>query len=191
MRTIFMSTASPDQPETERNERGGLLAWLLLSVVAVSVLAIAAVHAPARMKLLGLFALLYGLLAGWLLGKAARATSRRLSKLQLVLSFLLIATGQCGVTTESHRLHRAAVMQQFERSPEAKLPRADKMRQLLREGAHFSAYLQYRVSRLGAWPEPWPAVFWGFEVLVCGAAGTWLTARLLSIDNSHLEETDS
>ena len=191
MRIIFMSIASPDQPETERNERAGLLQWLLLSVVAVSVLTIVAVHAPARIKLLGLFAVFYGLLAGWLLGKAARATSRRFSRLQLVLSFLLIAAGQCGVTAESHRLHRAAVMQQFERSREAKSPRANEMRQLLREGAHFSAYLRYRVSPLGVWYEPWPAVFWGFEVLVCGAAGTWLTARLLSIDNSHLEETDS
>ncbi len=174
-----MSTASPDKPAARHYERAGLFGWLLLSVVAVSVLTIAAVHAPARVKLIGLFAVVYGLFAGWLLSKAVRVTTGHLSKLQLVLSFLLIAAGQCTVTVESYRLHKAAVMQRFEWSSEAKSPRADEMRQLLRQTTSFSAYLQRRVSPLGVWPAPWPAVFWGVEVLLCGAAGAWLTARLL------------
>ena len=43
-----------------------------------------------------------------------------------------------------------------------------------REKLAFTTFLRDRVSALGTWPAPWPAVFWGAEIIL--AVGTPLLA---------------
>lgn len=170
--------------------------WLLASTGAVAGLAVLAVHAPNRIKLLGLFAVAIGFLEGYGIGQFAqhgRVPSRRLVGLA---AFAIIVAGQIGATWEAHRLYDRTLREQYRADPTALFAgrvgfepgsaMAEILQETRRERAErldrltsLSAYLKHRVSAVGSWSQPWPAVLWGAEILIAGAAGTWIALRQL------------
>ena len=171
---------SHDEPASERGAVSAGLLWVLLSLVIVTAITLVAIQAPPRVKLIGLFAVGYGLLTGWLIALAAGPTRFVPGRPGVAVTFVLITLGQCGLALESHRLHRAAEFRTFEKSPQSRLPQAERLRHLLHEATRFSVYQRHRLSALGQWPSPWPMLFWTGEVLLAGALGTWLACRLWS-----------
>ncbi|MGH7128997.1 MAG: hypothetical protein ACREJB_00275 [Planctomycetaceae bacterium] len=157
-----------------------LLQWLLASSIVVTALAIAAAHVPGRFRLLGLFAVVFGLLCGRALAYLSRMLNLKRSRLVLLIAGLLIAAAEVGMTLESYRQFVAENERQLDAElrrqnvPAALLPAL--RRDFLAERTSLSAYLTHRVSELGDWPMPWPAVLWSVEALLGVAAGTWLFA---------------
>src|SRR4051812_23375463 len=110
----------PAASETGRRDPSAALwlAWLVLSALAVGALALVGVHLPASLKKLGLFAIAFGLLAGWLSNEIRLRLGRPLGRALLMSAavFALIAAGQVGMAVESARLRRA----EFDQTPEAR-----------------------------------------------------------------------
>ncbi|MEX2287287.1 MAG: hypothetical protein WD648_09375 [Planctomycetaceae bacterium] len=165
-----------------------LALWLLFAVVGLTALTLVFVHAPGRIKLIGLYAVVYGLIAGGALGLLARKLRLPSTMRLVVISFLLIAAGEMGIAIESHRVWAAGGWDAFDKSPTGKLAaevlinpgspadlRASLQESLDRQHEEFSfpGYLARRVSPLGAWPAPWPTVAWLAEVVLAAAAGCW------------------
>lgn len=202
------------------NPTARFLEWLLLSLVGLTLLTLAAAHAPARIKLLGLFAVGYGALAGWGLARLAEIVGGIGRTTVLAASVLLLIGGQVGLAWESHRLYAARERQRFENAAAPVLPQLlkgtgrvgtadsgtrvnaarklassvqrDRQRALARR-TRFDAYLTYRISALGDWSAPWPGIVWGAEVLLGTIAGTGLAARMLRANSRGpgVEETTS
>ena len=181
-----MSAQAPQPPQPRRP---GWLPWLVVSVLALAVAALAAAWAP---KMVGLFLIGFGLLAGGLLGWLARALQVR-GRLLIPLSCLLIAASLVGLTLRTHQIWAArtrALLQKSDAPPVLLPPEsleglpADIRRNFesaaaaRRPDLSFPAYLRDRTSPLGSWPAPWPALFWGTEIMLGAAAGTWLARRL-------------
>ena len=156
-------------------------------------------HLPPLVKKLGLFAIAYGLIAGWVAARLAsqfelRPTSR---SLRCGIVFLLIIGGQIGMAAEAHRIRQAAERQKLagdsKRATVLKLlgstsssgdskSNADleQMRRTLSgdQDMSFAGYLRYRVSELGEWVQWAGIAIWIVEILLGGLAGTWIFRRL-------------
>jgi len=189
-----------DGPNSQRGSRGGWLAVSLIGTVAVT---LTAVHLPGRVKLIGLFAVGYGLLVGW--GTSRLAATFRVRSRGLVVSFalLLAFVGQLGMAFESHRLfsarQRSAQKEQLKDSPMGRLllrnidsetppddPEQRKHYKAMREVLHppFSAYLKYRTRAITQYypslrdlPEQWPIVLWIVEGLLGTCAASVIAWR--------------
>ena len=163
-----------------------------MSAVGVTLLTLAAVHAPGRIKLLGLYALAIGLVAGFGMGSLSRMLNIGAAAPIVLITFLLIVAAQTGMAVESHRLWAAKAWEAFEATPQGRLaksttadPRAPAdfkagLQELIdrqRESLRFGDYLAHRISPLGEWREPWPLVFWLGESIVSAVAGTFVFWR--------------
>lgn len=176
--------------------------WLLLAVCCVAILALLSAHAPGRIRLIGLFAVVFGLVAGGILGTAARNLKFANTRLLVPLTFVLIACGEAGMTTESHRVYITTLKAVYEKDiPSLPLqlmkeqgsletPKLDVQQQMktagkisqsfhedrlqiLKEQSGFFRYLRYRISPLGEWAVPFATVFWICEVILGSLSGTW------------------
>ncbi len=169
-----------------------ILAWLFAAVVGLTALSVAAAHAPPRIRLIGLFTIGFGLLAGWTLSFLAKQILPGPRRVVTWLAFPLIASATFGMTWESHRQWTAAVERQRSGDKKASqlLDRLDSqsdlpadfkndLSQAVADKSGFTSYLRERTSALGAWKAPWPAVFWLCELLFGSLAGTWLARRML------------
>ena len=192
-----MADDSPDGPRNSVSGRAWALSrWLAAGAVFLTAWTLVCAHAPSRIKLIGLFALAYGLLAGLVLKHLARLAGLRPSWQLPALTFVLVAAGQVGLALESHRLYAAevqrniesdksraalALMLQTSEPPADPESRAlfDDMRQTLGAPSQtrFADYLQHRLSSLGNWPAPWPEVIWCLEIAASAAAAAWLASR--------------
>lgn len=194
-----MPDTAPQTPPP-RNSIAAVLRWLLVGAIGMTVLAIVGAHTPMRVRLLGLFSLVYGLAGGLFLGKVAGAFHLRRSGAALVASFLLIAAAEAGLTLESYRLWRAGQMARLERAAEEMRPlptvptsppppsglpslaqrqAAEVLLDAMRDDqVSFRRYLALRLTRRGDWPAPWPAVIWSLELLLGSAAGAWFARRI-------------
>lgn len=188
---------------------GAVASWLVMSVVAVAALSLTGAYVPARIKLLGLFAPACGLLAGWIVGQLARQNSAKNRRLVSAVSLVLLASGLVGMTIETHRRRAVQIRYQYGADPKTAMllhvmqndslvPHDDdstrgqqrmqdtfqlaaqQRKRRLEELTSLNGYLKHRVSPLGEWPFPWPAVFWAGEVFAGSIAGAWLAGRLAS-----------
>jgi hypothetical protein len=199
-----MAEPAPLQPEAVQSDvepggRGhGWFSWLVLLLVATAALSLLAVYLPARVKMLGLFAIGHGLVAG---GIAARLASIfELSPASRGASagvvFLVIVAGQIGMAVESHRLYRAELERVVAANPKrravlrmlqsVKTPDDPKTKQLTADvrktiGVHdtsFADYLQFRVSEIGVHSHRLAEAIWILEIGLGSLAGTWIFRRL-------------
>jgi hypothetical protein len=171
------------RPRPAGTDRGNSFAnvavWLLFAVVGLTALTLAFVHAPGRIKLIGIYDVIYGLAAGWALGLLARKLQLTATSRLTAVTFVLIAAGISGVAIESHRVWAAREWEAFTTSPTGRLanevlakPDAPaELRASLQESLDnqrsqisFEHYLARRLAPLGNWDEPWPAVFWLAEI---------------------------
>jgi hypothetical protein len=185
---------------------GRIACWLSSGSLLVAAVAWASIHAPPRVKVLGLFAVVTGGLAGWLLGRLAWGLGVRTRRVIVPLAFVMTAAGQVGVGLGAHRIWADGIRQQYQADPSGLLTGqiaapesisadpdqqaqyeqilADYFEQHREERAdtlaritRFGAYLQYRVSVLPDWFHAWAGVFWGLEIVLAGVAGAWVAGE--------------
>ena len=179
--------------------------WVLVSALVLTGLSIIAAHAPPRVRLLGLFPVACGLIAGWLLIRVAAGVRLQTSRVATLLATALIAASLLGMTFESHRMFAAKVRAQFasaapdllearwlsqppagataKERAQFKRVRQDlakarrDRRRLLSDRSSFRGYLAHRVLALGVWQSPWPELLWACEILLATTAGAFLFHR--------------
>lgn len=193
-----MDESASTAPSNSSNEsaRSSWLTWLLMSVVATAALALIAAHAPARIRLLGLFYVAFGVLIGFGMTRLAHVLDAPVSKWGLALTAaVLTVLGLVGSTLETIRLERAV---QSEMTTKEKLQAElqtsglpigqDQAGAKLSQGAiqwsvpaktTLASYLTRRTRPLGSWKTPFPELFWSCEMVVAAIASAW-TAFALS-----------
>ena len=186
-----------DRPQAKRLPVGRIAQWLLVSALAIAVFSLLCVHAPSRIKLLGLFAIVQGAVAGWLLGKFCRPMRVHFQTMAAVIGFVMIAVAQIGMSLEAYRLFAAAIREEYKDDPSAMLfnqsqapadpaerarlnqmieqnrrERADKLDKL----TSFTAFLINRVKALALAANAAIGFYVG-EILLSALVGAWLVAR--------------
>lgn len=196
---------------------GRFLKWLALGAVGLALLSFLAAHAPPRVKLLGLFAVGYGFLAGWGLSRLADLVDLSNRRVLISASLALILAGQLGLVWESHRLYEVRERKRLETTAQPLFPQLlqqtaklesgedlDNLRtaealasslqqerqRVLAERTRFQNYLKHRVSALGDWPPPWPLVFWCVETFLGTFVGVGVIHRMAP-PGREPAETDS
>ena len=192
--------------------------WCLASAMCLLLLSIVSVHAPERIKLLGLFPLATGALAGCLLALLADRLEVRGPWRIAVVAAVLIAGSQVGTLWLSYQryqerlpvsLQQSPLLQPDQLVPDETAELSDESRAALEQMRQdaiarkeqqqwrksLPGYWQQRLSAIGIWSEPWPAVFWGLEVLGASLLGGWLAgfgpwnpARKKDLDNPQPAE---
>jgi hypothetical protein len=78
------------------------------------------------------------------------------------------------------------------RQMRAELERGDALHRQRQEYLTFSGFLANRIPKeWGRWQPPWPAVFWGTEVLVGSTLGAWITLNTLRTASSGMVRGNS
>lgn len=193
------------------------LAWLLGSVVGIMLFAVVAAHLPDRTKLLGLFPLFWGAVAGAGLRWWANECHLESPRWLVGLSCVLLAAGEAGIVAEAWRVHRTELQRQFESDPStgflrqaqkqgtmpletAKSPEEaalhkqlqtemERVRELRRYALSLPAFLSRRLKRLGVLPQPWPEVFWAGEIVLGSLCGVWVLHQMGSPRSSLTKST--
>jgi xanthosine utilization system XapX-like protein len=166
--------------------RSSTLVWIAACLLATIAVSLVAAQAPPRIRLIGIFPVMLGLLIGglvvWLAEKLDAVASRRF---QVVAAMLLAVGGWGGLTWETFRRDEvlsvksanqelaARLMKEFEQqtnTPHLELDRPTTVKA-------FRAYLARRVQQLGDWSRPWPELFWGLELVMTGVAAGWVSTR--------------
>ena len=183
-----------------RTTAGAALRWLFVGAVGLAAMSLVCAHAPPRFKLLGLFAIVYGLSAGLFLGKVAEALGVYSRRFVLVASLVLIAAGEIGLTLEAFRVYRdteiEGVLAAGRRLPPAGggqgasagalAESARKVAEsLLSEQIRLGDYLVHRTRvkhDSPGWPGPWPVVLWWAEVIIGMVAGALFARSLVEAE---------
>jgi hypothetical protein len=193
-----MAAPVPEQPAAAPTRRNGWFSWLMLFLLATAAISLLAVYLPSRVKMLGLYAIGLGLLAGWLAARLAETfhVTRTKSAVTCAIVFVVIAAGQMGMAVESYRVYRTAeeralaanpkraaalqMLQSLNLPDDAKSEQAvaDVRKTIGTNGTTFVDFLQYRVSQIGIQSRRVATVFWVVELVLGGAAGTWIFRRL-------------
>lgn len=171
-----------------------LIVWFLLGAVVVGAVSGMLGAGPERIRALLLFPVAFGLLTGAALAFAAWESGIR-SRFQVtLLSCLLVSGGLLLVARQAYAelasLARARVREDSQRLVGLRLMKDDAERdpkylkryleQRMATKPQFEDYLMGRVSALGIWRSPWPAVCWIVEVLLGTAAAGWLVWRMMT-----------
>lgn len=170
------NTALPesDQPQTQP-ESGSIFMFALAALIATAALALVAAHAPARIRLLGLYSLAFGLLNALIQTRLAAMLNVRVNSTVVALIALTTFAGLVGSFCQTvalqptikppdanfHPVAALVAARMGEAAPKDEIPMF---------GDRVHTYLIRRVSLLGDWSSPWPEVFWGGELLL-GTAG--------------------
>jgi len=192
-------SAFPQPDVAPAGRRNGRLSWLVLFLLATAAISLVAVHLPPRVKMLGLFAIGHGLLAGWAAARLAAVFDLTAAKgVWSAIVFVVILGGQIGMAVESNRLDRVAEERamaanpkraalwrmlesgKFPDDPESKQIADDARRTIGARGTSFADYLQFRTSALGIKSRPLAAAIWILEIGLGSLAGTWIFGRLTS-----------
>lgn len=198
-----MSNQIPSDPVATTKTAGeghdpGSAIWFWPGAIAVAAgLAIAAAHAPARIRLLGVFSVAFGLILGWLLSRLAAALHQRLNIPQVAWVGVVTAAGLIGSVCHLVALqpipapptfsHPVATMLAARMQEESGIQPGDTIPEFQpfpykppTFAQRVQAYLSSRVQSLGFWPSPWPELFWGAEVLIGTAAAVGMARAMRS-----------
>jgi hypothetical protein len=173
------------------------ITWLAACAISVTGLSIAAAHAPPRIRLIGLFSIVFGLIVGWIvvwLASQLQAEPRR--RFTVVTAVLLSLCGLIGSTWQTSRLDEAfssksgkdalaaRLIKEFERQDS----QSGSDHQRRSEVTEFQKYLSRRLQKLGTWTSPWPECFWAFELIAAATAAGWVSYRSLSAGARNIPE---
>ena len=205
--TELPSESQPAQP----NSKTGFLQWLLVALVLITALSLLAVHLPERLKLLLVYAVVYGLIAGGALTTLAVKFGLTInSKLTLTLVCLIIF-GQSLVLYLSHDRYKAATLKQFKadrtsmvidrmfstgeppEDPQARKEYEQVFKQFQAAKTErketeerllqISSYLQHRISPVAKLNDPWPHLFWLLELILCCLTAIWASRQVTQSDS--------
>lgn len=174
-----------------------LFAWFLISTLVVVAVSSALGAGPERIRALLLFPLAFGALVGGGLAFSARETGVRSRWLVTVLSCVLVCGGLLVVAREAYgelvALAHARVQEDSSRLWGLRMLEDQAagdstfvkqyLEQRMALAPRFEDYLMGRLSALGIWRSPWPAIVWGIEVLLGTVAGGWMARRMMGRGN--------
>ena len=168
------------------------LQWVAVCAIGLTALTLLSAHAPGRVRLLGLFAVVFGGVCGWGIGFAGHKFSMTRNGISLLIAGLLIAAAEISLTLESYRLHvgalqtiyRDAGTEDFNGKRKPFVPDSllkdhrENRERILEQKSQFTAYLAHRLKRIEWTASPWPVVFWIAELIVGTALGTAVFYRV-------------
>lgn len=165
--------------------------WLVAGIAAIFVLSVAASFAPAEMKRLFVFPMVFGAIGGYVLGWLAGEFELHPRRGLIVACAALVLLGGVNLGWVSYRRFaevqarwvrehpdEAATMRMVQRLSEFDPELADgfeSRRPLL--DPTFLDYLEHRTKGLGRLRRPWPAVIWGGELILASVAGVFVFRR--------------
>ena len=167
------------------------LKWLVATTLAVCGLSALTGQLPARIRLLLLFAIGFGLFAGWSAGVIADEFGVRRSWSKAAATAVLAVLGLANVAFAAYRQSQETARETVARDPQqltalrvlegAMKDDPTLQRRYQEERARlqpdFAGYLSRRLLVFGYVPSPWPAVIWGTEVIAGAAAAVWMFRR--------------
>lgn len=121
---LFVRHAMSSNSQTQRsfNETGKpgrrIWQWAVVCLVGLTAFTLLAARAPERFRLIGLFAIGFGIVAGWGMGFAALKLDVSANGKTLVLTAVFIAAAEVGLTVSMWRLYVAQERKVFNRPPE-------------------------------------------------------------------------
>jgi hypothetical protein len=217
-RPVFAYTSILSMTESPRTDSATLavnanqpkskcVVWCSGALAAVALSAAIAVNLPDRVKLLGLFPLVWAGLLGVVLHWWADETRVSIHGWPTLLSGLLIAAGEVGIVLGGWSLYGAELQREFEKVPsfetvlttqrktdsqakmKVKSSEPDARERLEREYdakiqerravlMQLTTYLSRRLQKLGDFASPYPEIFWACEILLGTAVGVWCFQRV-------------
>ncbi len=174
---------------------------LPVAVIGMAVLTAFAAMVPVGVRKLLLFSVAFGLCCGAIVLWAAREFGL-VRQWAVCLTVPLVFLGLSLIAVQGHRQLRAERAEAAKENPEQAMAlgileaaaesdpqlAAELDRRRRERAPAFADYLALRVSPLGEWPQPWPFVFWGAEMLFAGAAGGLLVSRQLRAAQEPVEQ---
>ena len=181
---------------TDDNPSGGQwpqrVVMMVFSTLVVLGLAELTVYAPAAIRKILLFSIAFGVVTGFIVSWSAKI-ARTPRVLAVTQAGLLILLGLSLMAVRSHHRLREELERANRKSPQ---PTFDAMlaEQLAADDPELAMslerrrrlerpssrdYLAIRLQPLGEWTTPWPAVFWGVEILLAMLAGVYVVHRRL------------
>ena len=197
---VGSSAASSSGPTIQEKAHLQFGVWFPLALVLAAILGAIAAHAPARVKLVGLFAVGVGVLAGTALAYAGRALHIVVSRTHQLALGLCILTALAVATAEAYRLHlqfwddhfqsipMSGQLTEFTPEQIAAMPRESREVAMQirgemsrrRELLSFPGFLSHRLPEgMSHWAAPWPTVWWLAEIIFATVAGLITAVRLL------------
>ena len=201
-----MSDPTSEVQSESPGSRSGFLSWLIIGLVLMTALSLLAVHLPERLKLILVYAVVYGLVAGAMLSTLAVKTGLTVTRGILLTIVILTIAGQGLVLYLSHQRYQAATLRQFKldqttlvidrmfatgeppEDPQARkeydqvleqFQAAKKERQEKKEHLlKISSYLEHRISPVAQLNAPWPLLFWLVELTLCCVAAVWASRQV-------------
>ncbi|MCA9007225.1 MAG: hypothetical protein KDA70_18285 [Planctomycetaceae bacterium] len=200
-----MDQSAESQPELT-SSWSGYIQWFCIGLVLITALSILAVHLPERLKLLLVFSVVYGMIAGALLTTLAFKLGLSVKRSLLVAILCLTVFGQSLVLYLSHQRYKEATLQQFKmdktslmlehtlakgeppadpasrKQHEEFLKQFEAAKQERRDKEQqllaISSYLQHRISSIARLETPWPQMFWLIELVLCCVAAIWASFQV-------------
>lgn len=167
------------------------LKWLVATTLAVWGFSALAGQLPARVRLLLLFAVGFGLLAGWSAGVLADEFAVQRSRRIAAITAALTMLGLANVAFAAYRHSQQSARETVARDPqqltalrilEGAMKDDPALHVRYREERarlqpDFGDYLSRRLLVFGYVPSPWSAVIWGAEIVAGAAAAVWMLLR--------------
>lgn len=201
-----MSDPTSEVQSESPGSRSGFLSWLIIGLILMTALSLLAVHLPERLKLILVYAVVYGLVAGAMLSTLAVKTGLTVTRGILLTIVILTIAGQGLVLYLSHQRYQAATLRQFKldqttlvidrmfatgeppEDPQARkeydqvleqFQAAKKERQEKKQHLlKISSYLEHRISPVAQLHAPWPLLFWLVELTLCCVAAVWASRQV-------------
>jgi len=190
--------AATDELHGRNNTPPNVCLWLLLTLVAATLLAFLAGSAIPRVRLLVLFPLAMGAFVAYAALTLLKQLELRLSGWMLGWIVMLAAAVPAGSAVQSWRLwrselqeQRAGFMQQVDRmianaaDPKQAAEERRKLQRAFEDKTSFPVYLSHRLAAFAAqvgrrevWAPPAPELFFAFELVVAAIASLFLCLRV-------------
>ncbi|WP_298862193.1 hypothetical protein [uncultured Gimesia sp.] len=212
-----------DQPSelkpSPSNFKTGYIQWLIVSAVLITALSLLAVHLPERLKLLLVYAVVYGLISGGALATIAVKFGLPIKKTIILMIVCLVILGQSLILYLSHQRYQEVTLKRFKadqtmfsvdrmfatgkppEDPES-LKGYEHTRKLYQEAKLerqqneknlllISSYLQHRISSVANLKTPWPQLFWIMELLFCCGSAIWASRQIAQSESKNTSSSDS
>lgn len=169
--------STPEVTTPPRSDAGSILMFVIAASIATIALALAAAHAPDRIRLLALYSIAFGFLAAWIQVRLATFLQIKVTSLVIAIIGLLTLAGLVASACQTVALQpqpkldanfhpvAALVAAQMEKENPVK---EKQVAPTFPE--RFRSYLVRRVDTFGGWSSPWPEAMWVGEILL-GTAG--------------------
>jgi len=199
--------------------KSAFIPWLVASGVLITALSLLAVHLPERLKLLLIYAVVYGLISGGALTTLAIKFGLPIKKTITLSIVCLVISGQFLILYLSHQRYQEATLKRFKadqtmfsidrmfatgkppEDPET-LKGYEQSRKLYQEAKLerqqkeknlllVSSYLEHRISAISKLKTPWPQLFWLMELLFCCLSAIWASRQLAYPESENASISDS